>query len=118
MRFELLLKTHPTRVTLQAVWPRHCPQSKRRRGEAQVRRGCELQEVSQRRGRTGADETGNAQEVEEKGYLGYHLRCSEESAEMSSSHERESWLSNWWPFLVIAFGVTFISILALWKPSY
>ena len=37
---------------------------------------------------------------------------------MSSSHERESWLSNWWPFLVIAFGVTFIAIVALWKPSY
>ena len=37
---------------------------------------------------------------------------------MSSSHETESWISRWWPLLVIAFGVTFILILALWRPGY
>ena len=37
---------------------------------------------------------------------------------MSSSHESGSWLDTWWPLLVILFGVTFVSVVALWKPGY
>jgi hypothetical protein len=36
---------------------------------------------------------------------------------MSSSEESGSWMDNWWPALVIAFGVMFILIVALWKPG-
>ncbi len=37
---------------------------------------------------------------------------------MSSSHESGSWLDTWWPLLVILFGATFFSVVALWKPGY
>ncbi len=35
---------------------------------------------------------------------------------MSSSHESEPWLDTWWPFLVILFGLIFVSILVSFKP--
>ena len=35
-----------------------------------------------------------------------------------SGHETGTFLDAWWPLLVIAFGVTFFLIVALWHPSY
>jgi len=35
---------------------------------------------------------------------------------MSSSHEKEFWLEQWWPLFVIGFGTIFVSILVSFKP--
>ena len=35
---------------------------------------------------------------------------------MSSSGEREHWLNQWWPLLVILFGIFFVTVLVSWKP--
>ena len=34
----------------------------------------------------------------------------------SSSHDSQSWLNDWWPLLVILFGVFFVLVLVAWKP--
>jgi hypothetical protein len=36
---------------------------------------------------------------------------------MSSSNERGWWLDNWFPLLVILFGLIFVSILVSFKPG-
>ncbi len=35
-----------------------------------------------------------------------------------SGHETGTFLDTWWPVLVIGFGVTFFTVVALWHPSY
>jgi len=35
---------------------------------------------------------------------------------MSESHEQGAWLDTWWPALVIAFGLIFVSCLVFFKP--
>lgn len=35
---------------------------------------------------------------------------------MSSSHKTESWLDRWFPLLVIAFGLLFLTLLVSFKP--
>ena len=35
-----------------------------------------------------------------------------------SGHETETFLDTWRPWLVIAFGVMFFMIVALWHPNY
>jgi hypothetical protein len=37
---------------------------------------------------------------------------------MSSSHESQPWIDTYWPALVIAFGVLFVSILVSFKPTW
>jgi hypothetical protein len=36
---------------------------------------------------------------------------------MSTSSKSGSWLENWWPLLVILYGVLFVSILVSFKPT-
>ena len=36
---------------------------------------------------------------------------------MSSSSESQSWLDQWWPLLVILYGVIFVSVLVTFSPS-
>ena len=35
---------------------------------------------------------------------------------MSDLHVRERWIDTWWPALVIAFGLVFVSCLVFFKP--
>jgi hypothetical protein len=35
---------------------------------------------------------------------------------MSSSHESGSWVDEWWPLLVIAFGLIFVTLLVSFHP--
>jgi hypothetical protein len=35
---------------------------------------------------------------------------------MSASNESVSWLENWWPLLVILYGVAFVSVLVTFAP--
>lgn len=35
---------------------------------------------------------------------------------MSASHEKPVWLDTWWPFLVILFGLIFLSVLVSFHP--
>lgn len=35
---------------------------------------------------------------------------------MSSSHESEPWIDRWWPALVIAFGLLFVTFLVSFHP--
>lgn len=35
---------------------------------------------------------------------------------MSESNHNEFWLDTWWPLLVIAFGVLFVSVLVSFNP--
>jgi hypothetical protein len=48
--------------------------------------------------------------------LSYDLKVEQEEVAMSSSHKKASWLDRWWPLLLILFGTTFISALALFSP--
>jgi hypothetical protein len=36
---------------------------------------------------------------------------------MSLASQREPWLDRWWPLLVIAFGLIFVTILVSFKPA-
>jgi hypothetical protein len=34
-----------------------------------------------------------------------------------SSHQSEPWIDTWWPALVIAFGLLFVTLLVSFKPT-
>jgi hypothetical protein len=34
-----------------------------------------------------------------------------------SSHHSEPWIDTWWPVLVIAFGIIFVTFLVSFKPT-
>jgi len=34
-----------------------------------------------------------------------------------SSHHSEPWIDTWWPVLVIAFGIVFVTFLVSFKPT-
>jgi hypothetical protein len=46
--------------------------------------------------------------------LGFQKQFKEDFA-MSETH-KEPWLDTWWPALVIAFGLIFVSCLVFFKP--
>ena len=37
-------------------------------------------------------------------------------SELHSEPHSEPWIETWWPFLVIAFGLIFVSCLVFFKP--
>jgi len=34
-----------------------------------------------------------------------------------SSHESQSWFERWWPLFLVLFGVSFVLLLACFKPT-